>query len=201
MRFTLLVLFLSTVSCSSDPVPQMDSDGLTDDALLQDDDGGAGPDDPSSPPTTAVRADPFASAPPWASTPAVLRAATRHADGKVAVVPSKETKCLTCHAAGVSGAAPKFLLGGTVYEDTAGAKPAKDVELGIVDSAGTSLFVHSDDDGNFWLPAAQAATLVFPAYVGARTSAMTKPMKRKIGAAADLECNSCHNAGNPIAKP
>jgi hypothetical protein len=147
-------------------------------------------------PLPAMRPDPFEGAPAFVSAPPPMRATKMHADGNVGVVPSKSVKCKSCHG---GSEAPRFAFAGSAYEDRAGTAPAPDVELGLVDAHGKTFFVHTDADGNFWIEG--AATMTFPAYAAIRTADMKKPMKRKIGSADDLECNSCHDAGNPIQKP
>ena len=47
--------------------------------------------------TTTTKKDPFEGAPAFASQLPDARATTMHVNGKVAVVPGKDTKCLGCH--------------------------------------------------------------------------------------------------------
>ena len=147
-----------------------------------------------------TRKDPFEGAPDYASRLPDARATLMHANGKVAVVPGKDTKCLGCHGpAGDEAAAPKFVFGGSVFEDKGATIAAKDMELGVIDSAGKTFLVHSDEDGNFW--AMGTPQLTYPAYASIRVGAMKKPMKKKITDASELECASCHDSANRIVKP
>ena len=144
--------------------------------------------------------DPFDGAPPFASLLPDARATTNHANGKVSVVPGKDTKCLGCHGTmGDEAAAPKFIFGGSVFEDKAATISAKDMELGLIDSAGNTVRVHSDQDGNFW--ALGTPKLTYPAYASIRTADMKKAMKKKINDESELECASCHDGSNRIVKP
>lgn len=152
--------------------------------------------DPSAP----VKKDPFEGAPAYAAQLPDARATLMHMNGKVSVVPGKDTKCLGCHGpSGDEAAAPKFVFGGAVFEDKEATTGAKDMELGIIDSAGKTIRVHSDEDGNFWAPG--TPQLTYPAYASIRFNDMKKPMKKKIVDAAELECASCHDAANRIVKP
>jgi hypothetical protein len=191
-------LFAATVlACSSPPPPPSDGSGAEDmdNPLDEDNSDPDAPDGPPGPSSTA-RPNPFANAPPYQSQPPSERATDVHKSGNVGTVPSKDVQCLSCHG---SGAAPKFLFGGSIYTDRDATAPATDMELGIIDAKGKTFFVHSDADGNFWVK--DAASLAYPVYAAVRMDAMVKQMKTKISDATKLDCNSCHNKLNPIQKP
>lgn len=96
--------------------------------------------------------------------------------------------CMQCH--GAAGPAPRFLVAGTVYKDATGT-PAGQVEIRLVDADGIARSVYSNDDGNFFFPAATGA-IKLPALVGARDANTTKLM---VNSGANGNCNSCHRAG------
>ena len=173
--------------------PEYERDPSTTSAATVAVDGG------SATPTSAKRKDPFEGAPAYASALPDGRATLSHVRGNVGVVPGKDTKCLGCHGTKGEAAAPRFVFGGTAFEDAPGTIAAKDMELGVVDSAGKTFFVHSDEDGNFWAPG--TPDLTYPAYASIRFGDKTKPMKKRIVDETELECASCHDATNRILKP
>jgi cytochrome c553 len=131
----------------------------------------------------------FTDAPAYASQAVAASAAAAHAAKKLAV-PGKDTACLTCHKAG--GTAPEYAFAGTVYADGDGKKGAPDIEVRVVDGAGSATSVHSDADGNFWV---KGALLQGPIHSGARSATKTRIMKQAVKTA---DCNSCHNADIPM---
>jgi hypothetical protein len=127
--------------------------------------------------------DPFAGAPPLSAQTGSLT----HNAGK---------SCLQsgCHGP-TTGAnlAPGLLLGGTVYSDYLGTKPAVGVELRIVDSAGSSATARSGPDGNFYILSTGANGVTFPAAVGVRDMTTTRPMittlTTQMGSCAQTTCH------------
>lgn len=155
---------------------------------------------PNTTSTAVTRKDPFDGAPDYASRLPDGRATLMHVNGKVAVVPGKDTKCLGCHASGGDeAAAPKFVFGGSVFDTNEATAGAKDMELGVIDANGKTVLVHSDEDGNFW--AVGKPALAYPAYASIRFGDKKKAMKKKIVDASELECASCHDSSNRIIKP
>ena len=188
LRPLLLVLSLvslASVACgvNTRPIPRRE---------------GVAPDgDTTTPSSTGMRKDPFDGAPAYAARLPDARATTMHTNGKVGVVPNLRQKCLTCHGAG--GDAPRFSFGGSIYQAKDATAGAMDMELGVVDANGKEILVHSDQDGNFWAMGSQ--TITYPAFAAVRLGATMKPMKKKVNDATEMECNSCHDASNPILKP
>lgn len=78
-----------------------------------------------------------------------------------------------------------------MYTSAAGTTPAAQVEVRLRSAAGVAVSTHTDANGNFFVRAADAATLTFPANAGARNAGATRPMSATI---ADGACNSggCH---------
>ena len=105
--------------------------------------------------------------------------------------PAKQA-CLSCHSQG--GGAPRFLFGGTVYADVNGQTPASNIEVAVRDSAGNSVIVRTDQDGNFYRkPGGGDPT--FPAQTGARNGAVVRLMNAAVSASGGGDCNGCHKAG------
>jgi hypothetical protein len=105
--------------------------------------------------------DPFAGAPGYASQ-----------TGQQSHNPGQSCMQGGCHG----GEAPSFLIGGTVYADYTGTTPAVGVEVRIVDSAGHAASAYTGSNGNFHIPSGSANGVTFPAVVGARGGAPTRPM-------------------------
>jgi hypothetical protein len=101
-----------------------------------------------------------------------------------------------CHG-GTAGPAPPFFLGGTVYQDYPGTKPAAGVEVRIVDPEGHATSVHAGPEGNFFIPAGAQNGVTFPAAIGARDANTTRPMITLIAGAGMGSCAqaSCHVPG------
>jgi hypothetical protein len=196
------ILFLVTLAaCSSsygapstrDDGPEQLDDELDDSA--DDDEGAPNGDVPTGQPKAPVQKDPFAAAPAFTDAAPNERASDVHAKNAVGVVPDLHAKCLSCHGSD----APAFAFAGTIYADEKATAPGPDLELGIIDANGNTFFTHSDPDGNFWsLP---KGAIAFPAYAAVRSASGEKPMKTKIAAADRLNCNTCHDAANPIHAP
>jgi hypothetical protein len=105
--------------------------------------------------------------------------------------------CLSggCHGAGGNG--PRFLAGGTVFTSAAATTPAAQVEVRLRNAAGVAVSTYTDANGNFFVRAGGATTLIFPANTGARNAAATRPMSATI---ADGACNSggCHGGATGV---
>ena len=183
---TLSLLSLSLLACGVNTRPIPRREGVAPSAETT-----------QAAPATVARKNPFDGAPPYAALLPDARATTMHTNAKVGVIPDLKQKCLTCHGAG--GDAPRFLFGGSIYQAKDATAGAVDMEIGVVDSKGKDILVHSDQDGNFWAMGTQ--TMTYPAFAAVRLGATMKPMKRKVTDATEMECNSCHDASNPILKP
>ena len=107
--------------------------------------------------------------------------------------PAKQD-CMTAQCHGAGGEGPRFVAGGTVYKDVAGAMPAAQVEVRLLSGDGTAASVYTDANGNFYLRSGDAAGLTFPAKTGARDGASAKLMVSAIGSGA---CNSATCHGGP----
>jgi hypothetical protein len=101
----------------------------------------------------------------------------------------------SCHGAGTCGAAPCFLIGGTVYSEYKGTVAAPSVEIRVLDMQGHAASCYSGPNGNFRLPTDAGVTL--PAIIGARDGTTTRPMVTTL---ANGMCGTsgCHN---PMASP
>jgi hypothetical protein len=135
--------------------------------------------------------DPFAGASPFSAQTGTVS----HNAGK---------SCLQsgCHGptTGATGA-PGMLIGGTVYSDYMGTKPAAGVEVRIVDKAGHSATAHSGPDGNFYVLSAAANGVTLPAVVGARDATTTRPMITTLATSmGSCGQTTCHvPGGGPIS--
>jgi hypothetical protein len=129
--------------------------------------------------------DPFANAPAFVSTPG----ATTHNPGLSCIQTG-------CHATSGGTAAPDFFLGGTVYTDYTGQKPAIGAEIRVVDAAGHAVSVYSGPQGNFYVGAAAAKDLTFPVAVGARDGTTTRPMITSLQSGqTSCALKGCHATG------
>lgn len=98
--------------------------------------------------------------------------------------------CLACHIAG--GAAKEFVMGGTVWKDSAATIPSPGIEVRLRDSAGVAVSAFTDVDGNFYFLKGATGTPTPPALAGIRDATTTKLM----GGAIDVaNCNNCHKIG------
>ncbi len=114
-------------------------------------------------------------------------AAQNHANRGQGVVPSKDVNCMTCHSA--NGPGHQFMFAGSIYTDVNATTGAANVEVRVVDNAGTGISTYSDADGNFWLVSNTPVPL--PGQSGARdANGHTQIMPQAL---ADPGCNSCHN--------
>jgi hypothetical protein len=128
--------------------------------------------------------DPFAGAPAFAT----QTGSASHNAGKACVASG-------CHLT-AGGLAPQFLVGGTVYADYLGTKPAPGVEVRVVDGAGHATSVYSGPEGNFYVAAPSAGGLTFPLSVGARDGTTTRPMITSlVSTSASCGQTGCHVAG------
>jgi hypothetical protein len=137
------------------------------------------------------RPNAFTGAPAFVATlgPSARRDAHAFADNTPPTNPAKQA-CLGCHVAG--GAAPAFAFAGTAFKDVAGTIPAAGVEIRVRAPDGVASSVYTDEDGNFYAPAA----FTFPADVGVRDGASVRVMS---GAAPDGNCSAaaCHGGAHP----
>lgn len=131
----------------------------------------------------------FTGAPAFVATtgPSARKDAHAFADNTPITSPAKQP-CLDCHVAG--GAAPAFAFGGTAFTDVAGTLPAANVEIRVRAPSGSAVSVYTDEDGNFYAPAAFA----FPANAGVRSAVASRVMN---GPAPQGNCNGgqCHGGG------
>jgi hypothetical protein len=129
--------------------------------------------------------DPFQGAPAYMA----QMGSSSHNAGLACLQPS-------CHG-GTAGSAPPFFLGGTVYQDYLGTKPAAGVEVRIVDSAGHSASAYAGPEGNFFIPSGAQNGMTFPAAIGARDANTSRPMVTVIAGAGMGSCGqaSCHVPG------
>lgn len=107
--------------------------------------------------------------------------------------PHTGTDCMPCHSEGSSyPAAPVFAFAGTVYFDT--GKGAPGVEVRVIDGAGATSIVYTDEDGNFWRFGG-TGTIVWPAHTGVRDAIDSPSMD---GSFSDGGCNraSCHDGSS-----
>ena len=141
----------------------------------------------------AASLDPFGGAPAYVRmTPDAgtdLGAAAAHNQG---------SSCLqsACHAPG--GMGMTLLLGGTLYDDYYGTTAVKaGVEVRIRDFSGHAISVYTDATGNFFVRAADANGLTFPAVVGVRDGASTRDMITTLSSATMGSCSEspCHVKG------
>jgi hypothetical protein len=129
--------------------------------------------------------NPFEAAPGYVAQMGV----STHNAGLACVQPS-------CHG-GSGGPAPPFFIGGTVYQDYQGTKPAVGVEVRVVDSAGHAASAHSGPEGNFFIPSGGANGVNFPAAIGARDANTSRPMITAITGSGMGSCGqaNCHVPG------
>jgi hypothetical protein len=138
----------------------------------------------------------FTGAAPYASQPVGTSAQQEHQNRGVGTVPTGND-CLSCHNGGV---ATQFGFAGTIYTSALAVAGAADVEVRVVDGAGTLYGgAHSDANGDFWL----VDNAAFPpgtGYAGARNSTTTMLMPSNPPKGA---CNSsgCHDANQRLHLP
>ena len=166
-------------------------DASADDTAGEDDS-----DNTTSASTKTSTTDPFANAEKYESAIPQLRASTAHTNGGAGVVPNYKQHCLSCH---VGSPGPKFVFGGSVYRDAQMSMPAKSVQIGLVDATGAAVITTADADGNFWMEDLPTA-LKFPVHAAVREASGKKSMTTTITSKAQLDCNSCHDATNPLVE-
>jgi YD repeat-containing protein len=86
--------------------------------------------------------------------------------------------CLGCHGGGGEGEARRWTVAGTWT--------AQGQHVAIVDAAGKSFSLHTNQAGNFW----SAEPVTFPLRVSVDGAAMATAVT-----AADASCNRCHGNG------
>ena len=149
----------------------------------------AGAFDVSAPMDAFSTPDPFAGAPAYVGgTDTAMHLADTHHVGESCGNGS-------CHAAGACGAAPCFLIGGTVYGDYKGVTAAAGAEIRIVDTQGHAASCYAGPNGNFRITSDAGVTL--PAIIGVRDATTTRPMVTTL---ANGMCGTsgCHN---PMGSP
>jgi cytochrome c5 len=94
--------------------------------------------------------------------------------------------CQGCHGTGVGGA-PKFTMGGTVYQTQQGVGAIQGATIIVTGADGKVQKAISANNGNFWT----VDPIAYPATVSASLCPDTKPMVTQI---TDGDCNSgnCH---------
>lgn len=104
--------------------------------------------------------------------------------------------CMMCHHQG--GSATPYTVGGTLYTDSGGAKPAAGVTMHFIDGSGTDLVVVTQTNGNFW----STDPLVPPVIAFGSLCPNVVPMQAPI-ATTDVGCNQagCHTVGFRVHVP
>jgi hypothetical protein len=107
--------------------------------------------------------------------------------------------CLACHRDGGAGK-PVFSIAGTIYREKAAPAAQGDVEVQLVDTAGTKLSARSNCAGNFYVTPA-AFTPTFPVWVALRRGDNSIQMESPIP--REGSCATCHRdpAGPDSAGP
>jgi hypothetical protein len=82
-----------------------------------------------------------------------------------------------------------FSLAGTLYTSATGSKPVVGASITVVDGAGNTLDMVSQQNGNFWTK----QVLVFPVKVTA--SLCPDVRKMPVAVPAKTGCNKCHQIG------
>jgi hypothetical protein len=93
--------------------------------------------------------------------------------------------CMRCHAGGGDDA-PKFSLGGTIYDLT--GNPVGGAEIRVADQNGAAFSVYSGSNGTFH----SSTTFSASAHVGARTATTANTM---ISLLSYGGCSKCHGTG------
>jgi hypothetical protein len=96
--------------------------------------------------------------------------------------------CMSCHRTG-GGEAPRFSLGGTLYDGSGGALGGAEVRL--VDAMGRATSVYTGTNGTFY---ANGTGLAVPARIGVRNASNVKDMITPLDANGGA-CSSCHCTG------
>jgi hypothetical protein len=95
--------------------------------------------------------------------------------------------CVTCHSG--------FLVGGTVYRDSAGTIAAPQVEVRVRDANGNGASTYADAAGNFYLRKSSAPNVALPAFVGVRDHSATIVMSGSVSSGGCATAG-CHVAGH-----
>ena len=124
--------------------------------------------------------DPFGGAPPYVAT----MGSSSHNAGM---------SCIQSGCHGAAAAALPLLVGGTVYQDYQGTTPAPGIEVRIVDAAGHATSSYPGPEGNFYIMAANANGVAFPAAIGARDATAARPMvttlTASLGSCGQTQCH------------
>lgn len=104
--------------------------------------------------------------------------------------------CLGCHGGG--GDAPRFSLGGTLFDALAAGGPVVGATIRVVDAAGVEVALHSARNGNFWAEQDLSFPLTVLASSCPDTRAMVAPVQQ---AGADCNAGGCHDADFQIHLP
>ena len=99
--------------------------------------------------------------------------------------------CTTCHGGDGPGD-PEFAVAGTIYAVRGGTQPFEGAVVTIVDAAGQTRTVRSNQVGNFYIERSQWSP-VFPLHVEVEGGGARRVMVTTIG--RDGGCGSCHRGG------
>lgn len=103
-----------------------------------------------------------------------------------------------CHSAGKPAATKPYAAGGTVYTDNGSNAPVgAGVEVRIRNPDGKAISVYTDENGNFFIPAADF-TIQDLAHSGIRNATDTQLMGTTLSAATGGQCatgSGCHAKG------
>jgi hypothetical protein len=94
-------------------------------------------------------------------------------------------ECQACHG---GGGAPRFYVGGTLYNKVSGGTAVAGATIEITDAGGKTVKAVSANNGNFWT----TTPLTYPIKVAASLCPNTLPMTATVGGKG--ACNNCHNA-------
>jgi len=97
--------------------------------------------------------------------------------------------CMSCHKSG-GGEAPRFALGGTLYDGM--GKAVGGAEVRLVDATGKASSVYTGTNGTFYL---NGAGFAGPAFVGVRNATSTQDMFTALQSSNGGACSSCHCTG------
>jgi hypothetical protein len=97
---------------------------------------------------------------------------------------------MACHATG-AGDAPRFSLGGTLYDESGRAVGGAEVRL--VDANGRATSAYTGTNGTFYLNGTGFAA---PGNVGVRNATTARDMFTPLQASNGGACSSCHCTGS-----
>ena len=103
--------------------------------------------------------------------------------------------CMSCHRNG-GDEAPRFALGGTLY-DGAG-KAVGGAEVRLLDANGKATSVYTGTNGTFFI---NGTGFVAPAWVGVRNATIVRDMITTLQASNGGACSSCHCTGATCTVP